>query len=194
MATDADKLDGAARRALYRRMTAQLRAAVRGASDGDVMRAIAARTASGSIAEILAAAPAAAGDSEPWAEELLRGAAKKEAMLAEAGGAFTTGQVASLLGISVAAVQQRLRRRTLLGLPLANGEWGFPAVQFTDRGAAPDLAEVVRAFGETDPWIALSVLLSDDYGDRRLIDWLHEGGRVSEVARIAASYGHQAAA
>jgi hypothetical protein len=194
MASGTDKLDRAARRALYRRMMAELRTAVRGASDDDVMRAIAARTATGSIAEILSAVPTSAGETEPWAEELLRGAVKKEALLAEAGGTFTTGQVAGLLGISVAAVQQRLRRRTLLALPLASGEWGFPVVQFTDAGVADGLPEVLRAFGGTDPWVQLSILLSDDYGPGRLIDWLREGRDAAEVLRIASGYGEQAAA
>ncbi|MBA2243575.1 MAG: hypothetical protein H0W11_01340 [Gemmatimonadetes bacterium] len=195
MASGVDALDDAVRRALYRRMIAQLRSAIRGASEEQVLRAIAARSASGSIAEILAAVPAEAGETtDAWAEELLRGAVKKEEMLEEAGGTYTTGQVAQLLGISVAAVQQRRQRNRLLAVPLNSGEWGYPVVQFSEAGVPPTLARVLAAFEEPNPWVQLSVLLADDYGEGRIIDWIHAGDRIEDALRIAASFGHQAAA
>jgi hypothetical protein len=42
--------------------------------------------------------------------------------------------------------------------------------------------------------VQLSILLSDDYGPGRLIDWLREGRDAAEVLRIASGYGEQAAA
>ncbi len=195
MASGSETRDAGVRRALYRRMSAQLRRAVRGASEEQLLRAIAARSASGSIAEILAAVPAEAGDTaDDWAEELLRGATKKEEMLEEAGGTYTTGQVAQLLGISVAAVQQRRQRNRLVAVPLNSGEWGYPVVQFGDAGVPPALGRVLGAFEEPNPWVQLSVLLADDYGEGRIIDWIRTGHRIEDAIRIAASYGHQAAA
>lgn len=182
------------RRALWRRMIAELKRAVRGATEDQILEAVAARTASESIAQVLVAAPGAAGEVDDWAEELLRGAAHKQELIAAAGGVYTTGQVAKLLDRSVPTIQQRLRRKALLGLPLTHGEWGFPVCQFTDAGVPDALGRVLRAFGEIDPWVQLSVLLSDDYGDRRLIDWIRDGRRIDDVERIARSYGTQGAA
>ena len=159
------------------------------------MEAVAERTAAGTIARLVSAAPGAdaAGD---WAEELLRGARAKQEMLAEAGGALSTGEVARLLGVTPAAVQLRRTRGKLLAIPLANGEWGFPACQFTENGVASGLPRVLAAFGSESPWVQLSVLLSREpsLGGARLIDLLAAGERVEEVERVARSYGLQGAA
>jgi hypothetical protein len=181
-------------RALYRRMATKLRRALRGASDDQLLEAVAAATADESIATVLLSAAAEAGTYEDWGEELLRGVRKKQEMLQEAGGTYTSGQVAELLGRSVPTVQQRLRRRTLLAVPLAHGEWGFPIVQFTENGVPAALGKVLNAFGAVDPWVQLSILLSDAYGEGRLIDWIREGRNIPEVTRIAGSYGIQGAA
>lgn len=183
------------RLALFRRMAARLEVAVQGATDEQILKAVEAPTAAGTIAELLCAVPARAGEIEAWAEELLLGAAAKEELLSAAGGAFSTRQVAELLGRSVQAVQQRLRRRSLLAVPLANGEWGFPAVQFTGSGVPEGLRRVLQAFGETDPWVQLSILLADEYrpGEGRLIDWIRQGKHLDDAERIARSYGEQGA-
>ena len=194
MSIETDDLAVAVRKALYRRMVSQLRSALRGATDAQLLRAVEAQTATGSIAEILIGAPAEAGTLNDWAEELLRAAEHKREILDAAGGTYTTGQVARLLGRSVATIQQRLRRRTLLALPLAHGEWGFPVVQFTTDGVPSGLPRILQAFGDTDPWVQLSILLSADYGEGRIIDWIRENRRLAEAERIAGSYGQQSAA
>lgn len=102
--------------------------------------------------------------------------------------------MARLLGRSVPAVQQRLRRRTLLGALLNHGEWGFPVVQFTDRGVPEGLPRVLQAFGDADPWVQLSVLLSYAYGEGRVFDWIREDRRLADAERLAASWGVQGAA
>ncbi len=187
-------LDAAVRRALYRRVRSQLKAAVQGASHEQILKAVEAETPAGTIAELLAATPGRAGEADDWAEEILRGAAHKAEMLRAAGGTYTTGQVAALLGVSVQAIQQRLRRKSLLALPLNNGEWGFPTVQFSESGVPAKLPQVLRAFGDTDPWVQLSILLSDDYGDGRIIDWIYKDIRIDDAMAIARSYGQQEAA
>ena len=174
-------------------MVTQIKTAVWGATEEQLLKAIEAPTAAGTIAELLVAVPARAGEIDEWAEELLRGAGAKQELLDAAGGTYSTGQVAQLLGRSVPTVQQRLRRKTLLAVRLASGEWGFPVCQFTQAGVPNGLGGVLRAFGETDPWVQLSILLSDDYGEGRLIDWIWEGRRLAEVERIARSYGEQGA-
>jgi hypothetical protein len=44
---------------------------------------------------------------------------------------------------------------------------------------------VLRAFSDTDPWVQLSVLLSDDYDDGRIIDWIREASPLADAERIA---------
>ena len=84
----------------------------------------------------------------------------------------------------------------LLAVPLAGGEWGFPACQFTPTGVAPDLARVLAAAPDAGPWVRLSLLLSREPspGDQRLIDLVALGRHVDDAARIARSYGVQGAA
>ncbi|HET7460189.1 MAG TPA: hypothetical protein VFJ82_03035, partial [Longimicrobium sp.] len=131
---------------------------------------------------------------DEWAEELLRGAAIKAELLAQAGGAYSTGEVARLLGVTPQAVQQRRARRRLLSVPLANGEWGYPACQFTPAGPAAALPRILGAFATRDPWVQLSILLSNEPSlGGRLVDLVAEGRNLPEVERIARSYGEQGA-
>ena len=192
MATSSGSLDDL-RRSLWRRIAPELKEALRGASDDQLHRAVEAPTAAGTVAELLAAFPVRVAVHAEWAAELLRGAERKRELLEEYGGAYGTREVADLLDVSSQAVLQRVRRGTLLALPLPEGTWAYPVVQFREGGVPARLGEVLAAFGETDPWIRFSILMSDDYGPGRLIDWLHEDRNVDEVIRIAASYGIQGA-
>jgi hypothetical protein len=129
---------------------------------------------------------------DEWAEELLRGAAVKQELLAEAGGAYSTGEVARLLGVSPQAVQQRRMRGRLLSVPLANGEWGYPVCQFTAAGTPSALPRILNAFATRDPWVQLSILLSDEPAlGGRLVDLVAAGQNLDDVERIARSYGEQ---
>lgn len=189
---------GRLRRALYRRALMQIRASLESASAEQLMDAVEAATPAGTIARLVSGAPQPADGTaaDEWAEELLRGADAKQRMLTEAGGALSTGDVARLLGITPQAVQQRRARGRLLAVPLSSGEWGFPACQFTPAGVPAALPRVLDAFGGTDAWVQLSILLSREpsLDDQRLIDLVARGRHVDEVARIARSYGVQGAA
>lgn len=194
MAADAeDSTLERVRRALYRRAQRQIRASLNGATPEQLMAAIEAETPVGTIARLVSAVPTRGGtEADEWAEELLRGAAIKQELLAEAGGAFSTGDVAKLLGVSPQAVQQRRLRGRLLSVPLGNGEWGFPACQFTPAGAPSALPRILGAFGTGDPWVQLSILLSDEPAlGGRLVDLVAQGRHLDEVERIARSYGEQ---
>ena len=184
------------RRALYRRALRQIRASVTRAGAEELMAAVEAETPVGTIARLVAAAPSGhATEADEWAEELLRGAEAKQALLADAGGTYSTGEAARLLGITPQAVQQRRARGRLLAVPLGNGEWGFPVCQFAAGGVPAALPGILSAFGTRDPWVQLSILLSREpsLADERLIDLVAAGERLDEVERIAASYGTQTA-
>lgn len=181
------------RRAVYRRSLRQLRASVNGATPEQLMTAVEANTPTGTIASLLSAVPGSAGTAaDEWAEELLRGAEIKQELLADAGGAYSTGQVAKLLGVTPQAVQQRRLRGRLLSVPLANGEWGYPACQFTAAGAPSALPRILEAFSTRDPWVQLSILLSDEpLLGGRLVDLVATGQNLDDIERIARSYGEQ---
>jgi hypothetical protein len=127
---------------------------------------------------------------DPWAEFLAKGAVMKQELLREAGGAYTTGQVADLLGISRQAVQQRARRGTVLALEAGAAERYYPAIQFDTTGTVAGLEEVLAAFTVADPWTRLSVLLDTDesLGGKRVIDALR-AGKLEQVLRVVRSFG-----
>src|SRR4051794_14515870 len=105
------------RRALYRRALRQIRASLVRAGADELMAAVEAETPVGTIARLVSAAPSGvAAAADEWAEELLRGAEIKQELIAEAGGTYSTGEVARLLGVSPQAVQQRRARGRLLAV------------------------------------------------------------------------------
>jgi hypothetical protein len=184
------------RRALYRRALRQIRASLKLATADQLMAAVEAETPVGTIASLVSASAGGTGtQADEWAEELLRGADIKEELLREAGGTFSAGEVARLLGVTPQAVQQRRMRDRLLAVPLGNGEWGFPVCQFTPQGVPPALPGVLAAFGSENAWVRLSILLSREpmLGDARLIDLVVQGERIDEVAALVRSYGTQGA-
>jgi len=191
-----DRSLAAVKRALYRRTLRELRASLQHASVDRIMTAIEAGSPVGSIATLLSTPPGGRGaDADTWAEELIRGGEIKRELLAEAGGTLSAGEVGRMLGITPQAVQQRRMRNRLLAVPLASGEWGFPACQFTAGGVPSSLPRVLAAFGSDNAWVRLSILLSREplLGDVRLIDLVVRGERLDEVEAIVRSYGTQGA-
>lgn len=126
---------------------------------------------------------------DPLSDLRARGAFMKHAMIREAGGAYSTSQVADLLGISRQAVQQRARRGTLLAFTLGNNDRYYPAIQFDEHGVVAGLEQVLNRFNVTDPWTKLSVLLDTDefLGGRRVIDALRDGD-LEKVLRVVESF------
>jgi hypothetical protein len=159
----------------------------------ELVEALAAPTDIGGIARLLSDIGALQPEYtalDPWAEFLAKGVIVKQELLRQAGGAYTTGQVAEMLGISRQAVQQRARRGTLLALTGGTTERYYPAIQFGENGTVEGLEEVLAAFTITDPWTRLSVLLDTDdlLGGKRVIDALRVG-RQEEVLRVVRSFG-----
>ncbi|HEX8360109.1 MAG TPA: hypothetical protein VF613_08380 [Longimicrobium sp.] len=145
---------------LEERATAVFRLSLKRMSVEQLRRAIAAPTAAGTVVEVLNAAPEVGLAQETaTTRALARGAVAKQEMIQEAGGCLSSGEVARLLGVTASAVNQRRARQMILAVPLSGGEWGFPARQFEGREVRPGVAEVVRAAGEMNRWVLLSLLL-----------------------------------
>lgn len=138
-----------------------MRASLRRMTASDLMRAVEAPTPAATIAQIISATPdVGLAQASSWTRALARGAARKQEMIQAAGGVLSSGEVSGLLDVSVSAVNQRKNKhRTILAVPLSGGEWGFPARQFVDGEVRKGVAEVVKAAGELNPWVLLSILL-----------------------------------
>lgn len=131
---------------------------------------------------------------DPLAAARMRAVRIKRELLERAGGAYTTGQVAELLGVTPQAIHGRRMRGNLLALRGPNGDYLYPAFQLTGRGVLPGLAEVLAAFQVEDPWTRLSVLLgpAGRLGGHTPLQALLEG-RVADAVHAVAAYGEHAA-
>ena len=187
---------GAVRDALFRRVEGYLRSSISQLDERGLLDAVEAPTPGETIARVMAAAPDA-GERDAWTEALLRGAAYKSEAVRLAGGLLSSGEVAALLGVTVAAVKQRQRRGNLLAVPLANGEWGYPARQFAETGKVHDgLPRILAAFGDAGPWVVLSFLVNPVPGADEGIafDALSNPEAVDRLVEVARTYGEQGAA
>lgn len=185
-------------RALYRRVQRHIRASLERLSVAELMEAVEAETPAETVAQLLSSAPEVGLQAEgSWASAVMRGAVQKQRMLQMAGGVFTSGEVARMLGLSLPGVKQRMRRRQLLAVPMGSGEWGFPVRQFEEGGGVrPGLADVLAAWGGESPWVVLSVLVGPDpaTGDGMALERVGEPATRDALVALARGYGSQAAA
>lgn len=196
---DATRLsDAALRDALFRRVEEFLRESMAHLSDSELLAVIEAPTPSETVARVIAASPHIDFERDEWTQAMLRGALARQDALRASGGVLSSGEVAELLGITVAGVKQRQRRGKLLAVPVASGEWGYPARQFGEDGRVRQgLAQVVEAFGpETDPWIVLSFLTNPVPGSSTgmAFDALSDPDATAVLVEVARTYGEQGAA
>lgn len=129
---------------------------------------------------------------DPLAAARARGIGAREELVEKAGGVLRLADAAGRLGVSPQAVTGRRMRRTILAVPMPNGEWVYPACQFTDEGLLPNLGAFLAAFHDVSPWTQLRVLLAPSrrYGGRSALELLRIHER--DAARsIAATYGEQ---
>ena len=157
-----------------------------------LQRAVAAPTAAGTVVEVLSAAPDVGLPRETaMTRALARGAVAKQEMIQEAGGWFSSGEVARLLGITVSGVNLRRARNAILAVPLSGGEWGFPARQFAGGELREGMAELVRRAGSMDRWVLLSILLDPVPGSAGevIIDHLDRPEVRGDVLARIGSYG-----
>ncbi len=130
--------------------------------------------------------------TDPLAAALIRGSAERERLLTMAGGLLRLGEVAEHLGITPQAVTGRRTRETILAVPQRNGEWVYPACQFTEDGLLGGIDAFVGALPTTSPWTRLQLLLgpAERYGGKPAIEFLREG-KIEEALSIAGSYERQ---
>lgn len=81
----------------------------------------------------------------------------RDEMANRAGGMLERADVAEMLGVSFAAIEKQRQRRQILGVQYGN-EIRYPAGQFVDGATAPNLKQLLEAFGDTDPWEQLMLL------------------------------------
>ena len=184
--------------ALLRRVERTIRDSLSQMSESDLMEAVEARTPAATVAQIISAAPEVGLPADSaWTRALARGAARKQDLITRGGGCLTSGQTANLLGISVSAVNQRKNKhRSILAVPLSGGEWGFPARQFVYGDVRSGVADVVRAAGDMNPWILLSILLEEggEEGGPVLLDLLDDPAIRTDVLQRVRSHGEHVAA
>jgi hypothetical protein len=150
--------------------------------------ALSAPTGAGAVARLLAdvAALGAAGELEPLADSIARGAGTKADLVRRSGGLLTGVQMGHVLGgISRQAVDKRRRAGQLLAVHVG-ADWRYPAAQADRDGSVPDgLASVVQAMRDAGPWATLDFLLSPDsvLGGLTPLDALKRGGAAAATVR-----------
>lgn len=132
----------------------------------------------------------AAAIRDPLAPARVRGIAARERLIDRAGGMLRLNEAATRLGVTTQAINGRRSRKTILAVPMPNGEWVYPACQFVEHGLVPGISAFVRAFQDADPWTRLAVLLapSSRYGGKSALELLKAGEEAAALS-IAATYG-----
>lgn len=133
-------------------------------------------------------------EPDPLASARMRAVRVKRELLTEAGGAWSTSDVARFLGVTPQAVHGRRARGTLLAVRAANGDFMYPAAQFHQDGVLPGMGDVLLAFQTDDPWTQLAVLTgpAGRLGGKTPLQALLDG-QVEEAKEAVASYGEHVA-
>lgn len=169
------------REAFHRRAVEAIDRVTDTASPEALADALSAPTGVGAVARLLADAAAlgAAGELEPLADSIARGAEAKADLVRRSGGLLTGVQMGNVLGgISRQAVDKRRRAGQLLAVHVAS-DWRYPAAQTGRDGKVPDgLAGVIEAMRDAGAWATLDFLLAPDsaLGGLTPLDALRRGG------------------
>jgi hypothetical protein len=142
------------------------------ATEAELQEALSQDSSVSGISMLLSRAAKAVSDFDELAPALLRGVRERDRLLEEAGGGLTRTQVAELLDLTPAAVDQRRRRGQLLFVESIGGQYLYPQIQFTSSGTLPHLADVLGWMRVKDGWMRLDMLTSemDSLGGRSPID------------------------
>jgi hypothetical protein len=156
---------------------------LREASDFEVLRTLAARTAELQGSEL--------------AKAYLRGLDARHALITSAGGMLDGSDVAKLLGMTAAGVHKRYQAGQLLGIREEKRRIDYPALQFDGPRVVRDLPRVLAALAENeiDEWSQLRFLAGANarLGGRTPVDAL-KAGDVDAVLAAARAFGEHGAA
>jgi hypothetical protein len=184
---------------LFARSAYALLALVREMPESVVRTALAAPTALGSMARLVAEgavlAPGAEA-AEPLAASYARSAERKRRVIERAGGVIGATEVGALLGISRQAVDKRRGEGKLLAIRSPSGDYRYPSAQFTaDGGVVPHLTEWLAGCGWRDQWMQLQLLVGrpETLRGRTVCEALAsgDGALVDEALRVGLTAGEQ---
>lgn len=131
---------------------------------------------------------------DPLGKARLRGAVAQRELLSGDGGALSSVEVATLLGVSRQAVDKRRKAGQLFAVELPRG-YCYPAWQLTGTGVLPGIAEVLAALRHLDPWAQARFFVSGNarLGGKRPLDRLRRGD-LDAVLRAAGAFDEHGAA
>jgi hypothetical protein len=144
--------------------------------------------------EALSSAPGTAQliADDPLVAAKIRGLKRKRQMLAIAGGALSSGQVAEVLSISRQAVDKRRSANQLLALTQGRRGYSYPSFQFEDGKTVRGLEQVLGQLTALDPWMQMAFFTAPNerLGGSTPIERLQKG-LIEEVVSAASGYGEQ---
>lgn len=156
---------------------------LRKASDFDVLRTLAARTAEMQGSEL--------------AKAHLRGLDARHALITKAEGMLDGSDVARLLGLTTAAVHKRYQSGQLLGIREEKRRISYPGLQFDGPRVVRDLPRVLAVLEENDidEWSQLRFLAGSNarLGGRTPVQALRAGD-VEQTLAAARAFGEHGAA
>ena len=140
---------------------------------------------------ILQGADAAA----PLLPARLAGLQARDHLLRAAGGTFTSQQMATALGLTRQAVDNRRRTGKLLALAFGKRGYRYPAWQVDQGRTVPGLDAVLAELRDLDPWTQLAFVLNPNtwLDDETPLAVLRRG-EIDRVREAAAAYGEHVAA
>jgi hypothetical protein len=176
----------ALREAFRQRALGAVERMAREASPEALVAALAAPTDTGTLARATAdqAASEALRRLDPLAAAIARGGEARVRLSERAGGLLSAEQVASLLGITRAAVDKRRSVGKALAVRV-RGDWHYPACQFRDGEVLAGVPEVLTGMSDTSGWTVLDFLLAeaDALGGGTPLTCLR-GGELEPVLRL----------
>lgn len=134
------------------------------ADEAILVEAMAAPTDFGTLARVLTdfgAIGRAVAEIDPDAVDLAREIEHREAVVRRAGGMLSAEDAGKLLRMSRQGVDKRRRSKALLAVR-QGGDWLYPRAQFHEHEAIPGLADVIRGFEASGPWVTLEFLVTED--------------------------------
>jgi hypothetical protein len=172
---DPNSLQGA----FLRRAISALERISANASSRALSEALAAPTDAGSVAQLLSHSEligTAVTDLDPLVPALARNVEHRQRLLKLAGGVVSAEEAGRILGITRQAVDKRRRSNAILAVR-EGSDWRYPACQFGEGEVIFGIADVLRGFASSGPWVTLDFLLAPDtaLGGRSPLEMLRSG-------------------